>query len=167
MSTVYKCISRVWKWKNVRRGSRINQQYLIFPQRLRYFLVFFSWTSLFEVCADSNAVLEAVSAQYKYFAALCLNFVISPPDFPVLPNSLWTMSSILKGSYCPSIHGGTFKAIMQLNAMFHRTRPSGKLIDAIISHTGRSWCTPKRDWETYGGSLSQCLLQLRKLPWSP
>jgi hypothetical protein len=41
------------------------------------FSVIFSLTSLFKEHI-SNAVPKAVSTQFKYFAALCLNFVISP-----------------------------------------------------------------------------------------
>jgi hypothetical protein len=81
---------------------------------------------------SSNAVLEAVSTCITLWRFI---FIVSrklghPPSL-LPPNSSATMSSVLKGSYRPSINGGTFIA----NTTYHATRPAitGKLINGMTS----------------------------------
>ena len=61
-----------------------------------------------------------------------LSLIPCHPCSFLLPSSSATMSSVLMGSYHPSIYGGTFNAITNT---YHATRPAitGKLISGTTS----------------------------------
>ena len=68
------------------------------------------------------------------------------------------MSSILRGSFRPSIYGGTFNAIT--NLWYQATKPSGKRINGVGRLPSKLMQT-ERAGETHAGSLPQRIPQFR------
>ena len=150
--TVWDCILRDWKWKDVGRGSETFKSlvaiWIIYSEIITSPFIgrFLCW-KVFPAFVKCSAVSIIYTLLFVFSTHLTRSSVFPSPSRTM---------SIFGGSNGTSVYGGSF------NAITYATRPSGKLmtIDKVISWIW-SWCTPKRYWQTHGSCLSQCLLWLR------